>query len=61
LEEIERQIIEGTLRFSKGDKNIASKILGISSRTIYRKIEGEKAEENDIAEIAERQDDELPK
>jgi two-component system, NtrC family, response regulator HydG len=47
LEEIERQIIEGTLKFSKGDKNIASKILGISSRTIYRKMEGEKAEEKD--------------
>jgi two-component system, NtrC family, response regulator HydG len=45
MEEIERQVIEGTLRFSKGDKNIASKILGISSRTIYRKMEGEKGTE----------------
>jgi two-component system, NtrC family, response regulator HydG len=42
LEEIEKQVIEGTLKFSKGDKNIASKILGISARTIYRKIDEEK-------------------
>jgi len=45
LEEIERQVIEGTLKFSKGDKNIASKILGISARTIYRKIDEEKGDE----------------
>jgi two-component system, NtrC family, response regulator HydG len=57
LEEIERQVIEGTLKFSKGDKNIASKILGISSRTIYRKIEGEKGEEKE--EITGNKDDSL--
>jgi two-component system, NtrC family, response regulator HydG len=45
LEEIERQVIEGTLKFSKGDKNIASKILGISARTIYRKIDEERGDE----------------
>ena len=42
LEIIERRIIEETLRHSRGDKNVASKILGISARTIYRKIEEEK-------------------
>ena len=57
MEEIERKVIEGTLKFSKGDKNIASKILGISSRTIYRKIEGEKGEEKE--QDTEIQDDEL--
>jgi two-component system response regulator HydG len=51
LEEIEKQIIEGTLKFSKGDKNIASKILGISARTIYRKIDEEKGDEK--KEVAE--------
>jgi two-component system response regulator HydG len=44
LETIEKRVIEETLRFSRGDKNLASKILGISSRTIYRKIEEEKKE-----------------
>jgi two-component system response regulator HydG len=42
LEIIEKRIIEETLRHSRGDKNVASKILGISARTIYRKIEEEK-------------------
>jgi len=45
LEAIERRVIEETLRHSRGDKNLASKILGISARTIYRKIEEEKKEE----------------
>jgi two-component system response regulator HydG len=44
LEAIERRVIEETLRHSRGDKNLASKILGISARTIYRKIEEEKEE-----------------
>jgi two-component system response regulator HydG len=47
LEVIEKQVIEETLKYSRGDKNVASKILGISSRTIYRKIEGEKGEERE--------------
>jgi two-component system response regulator HydG len=42
LDTIERRVIEETLRHSRGDKNVASKILGISARTIYRKIEEEK-------------------
>ena len=41
---IEKRVIEETLRHSRGDKNVASKILGISARTIYRKIEEEKKE-----------------
>ncbi len=44
LETIEKKVIEETLRYSRGDKNLASKILGISARTIYRKIEDEKGE-----------------
>ncbi|MGE5253180.1 MAG: helix-turn-helix domain-containing protein, partial [Planctomycetaceae bacterium] len=42
LEAIEKRVIEETLRHSRGDKNLASKILGISARTIYRKMEEEK-------------------
>ena len=45
LEIIEKRIIEETLRHSRGDKNVASKILGISARTIYRKMEEEKKDE----------------
>ncbi len=47
LEAIERRVIEETLKHSRGDKNLASKILGISARTIYRKMEEEKKEEKD--------------
>jgi len=39
LKDIERLVMEETLRQSKGNKNIASKILGISTRTLYRKID----------------------
>jgi two-component system response regulator HydG len=42
---IEKRVIEETLRHSRGDKNVASKILGISTRTIYRKIEEDKEED----------------
>lgn len=50
LETIEKKVIEETLRYSRGDKNLASKILGISARTIYRKIEDEKGEgKKDVA------------
>ncbi len=38
LEDIERQVIHETLRATKGDKTEAAKILGITARTIYRKI-----------------------
>ena len=47
LEVIEKKVIEETLKHSRGDKNVASKILGISARTIYRKIE-EDREDNKI-------------
>jgi two-component system, NtrC family, response regulator HydG len=45
MESIEKKVIEETLRYSRGDKNLASKILGISARTIYRKIDDDKKEE----------------
>ena len=39
LEDIERQVILETLKQTKGDKELAAKLLGISSRTIYRKLD----------------------
>ena len=41
LEEVERQAIHETLRHTKGDKRLAAQLLGIATRTIYRKLEAE--------------------
>ena len=38
LEEIEGRLIRETLRHTKGDKPLAAQLLGISTRTIYRKL-----------------------
>jgi two-component system response regulator HydG len=40
LDEIEWTVIRETLRHTKGDKALAAQLLGISTRTIYRKLEG---------------------
>ncbi len=39
LKDIEKMVMEETLKQSGGNKNIASKILGISARTLYRKMD----------------------
>ena len=39
LEEIERRVIRETLRFTDGDKKRAAQLLGIATRTIYRKLD----------------------
>ncbi len=42
LDEVERRLIRETLRATSGDKSVAAQLLGISTRTIYRKLgEGE--------------------
>ncbi len=41
LEEVEDRLIEETLRYTKGDKTLAAKLLGIATRTIYRRAKGE--------------------
>jgi two-component system response regulator HydG len=41
LEEVEDRLIEETLRYTKGDKTLAAKLLGITTRTIYRRMKGE--------------------
>jgi two-component system, NtrC family, response regulator HydG len=41
LEEVERRAIHETLRHTKGDKRLAAQLLGIATRTIYRKLEAE--------------------
>lgn len=39
LEEVERRMIGETLKFTRGDKRLAADLLGIATRTIYRKLE----------------------
>jgi two-component system response regulator HydG len=39
LEEIERIVIRETLRHTRGDKNLAARLLGVAPRTIYRKLD----------------------
>jgi two-component system response regulator HydG len=41
LSEIEMRVIHETLRHTKGDKRLAAQLLGIATRTIYRKLEGD--------------------
>ena len=43
MDEIERRVIHETLRQTKGDKNLAARMLGIASRTIYRKLAADEA------------------
>jgi len=41
LRDLERQAIEITLQHARGDKNLAARMLGIATRTIYRHLERE--------------------
>ncbi len=41
LKDIERMVMDETLRQAKGNKNVAARILGVSTRTLYRRMEGE--------------------
>ncbi len=50
LREIETKIIIETLKRSNGDKEVASKLLGITPRTIYRKM-------NSLEEESRRQEE----
>ena len=40
LAEIEMRVIHETLRHTRGDKRLTAKLLGIATRTIYRRLEG---------------------
>ena len=44
LDEIERRVIKATLDHTRGDKQLAAQLLGISARTIYRKLAEELGE-----------------
>ncbi len=54
LRELERKAIEITLQHTRGDKNMAARLLGIATRTIYRHLERQEQldEESDIAQAS---------
>jgi two-component system response regulator HydG len=52
LKNIERRMIEETLRFCDGDKSLAASLMGITARTIYRR-EAEWAQEREEEEADE--------
>ena len=47
LREVERRMIQETLRLTNGDKKLAASLLGIHSRTIYRRMEEQRATRKD--------------
>ena len=50
LRELERQAIDITLQHARGDKNLAARLLGIATRTIYRYLEKEGEESAETVE-----------
>jgi two-component system response regulator HydG len=38
MEQLERAAIEATLKHTQGDKNLTAQLLGISLRTLYRRL-----------------------
>jgi two-component system response regulator HydG len=47
LADIEMRVIQETLKRTKGDKRLAAKLLGIATRTIYRRLEAERRDDSD--------------
>ena len=39
MAQLERAAIEATLKHTQGDKNLTAKLLGVSLRTLYRRLE----------------------
>jgi two-component system response regulator HydG len=52
LRELERKAIDITLQHTRGDKNMAARLLGIATRTIYRHLERQEGG-NDDADLDE--------
>ncbi len=50
LAEIEMRVIHETLRHTRGDKRLTAKLLGIATRTIYRRLEGRSDDAPDAAD-----------
>jgi two-component system, NtrC family, response regulator HydG len=54
LEEIERRVIHATLAHVGGDKRVCAQLLGIATRTIYRRLEEERGGERGEERVADR-------
>jgi two-component system response regulator HydG len=52
LEEVERRVLQETLRHTGGDKTMAARLLGIAARTIYRKLERDSRQDDDDGEAS---------
>jgi two-component system, NtrC family, response regulator HydG len=50
LAEIEMRVIHETLRHTRGDKRLTAKLLGIATRTIYRRLEQPEEDGDDAGE-----------
>jgi two-component system response regulator HydG len=48
LRELERKAIDITLQHTRGDKNMAARLLGIATRTIYRHLEKHEESEDEV-------------
>jgi two-component system response regulator HydG len=53
LEEIERRVIHATLGHVGGDKRLCAQLLGIATRTIYRRLEEERGGEEEAPGVEE--------
>jgi two-component system response regulator HydG len=51
IRELERQAINITLQHTRGDKNMAARLLGIATRTIYRHLERREQEDQQEREV----------
>jgi two-component system response regulator HydG len=65
LDEIERHVISETLRRTDGDKKLTAQLLGVATRTIYRKIEAfqdgdKKTDDEKPLPIDESEETDLP-
>ncbi len=47
LEDAEMMLLQETLKATSGDKNLAAKLLGVATRTIYRKLEAAERAKDD--------------
>jgi len=51
LSDVEQKMVEETLRMTQGDKRLAAQLLGIATRTIYRKMDDKKEADNDTPPV----------
>ncbi len=59
LGEIERRVIHSTLAHVGGDKRLCAQLLGIATRTIYRRLEEERDGEGPLTAVSADVDDDL--